>query len=201
MHTEAYNGIKEKLNSTGREYMDGYSSQDFTGLTDAERAEIADVLKLRAVRGDGVSLDALPHALGQKEFAAFIENLLSKPPVDDLAYAQILTAAMRYVPEHDLLRRLAELLKSGDVAARTWILNKLDISDFAEGWIDEYSKILGRLLFDERDRVLLISEIDFLLRIKKLMPKSAEFLIFAKRLQVPDKRERKRALSDLGLEI
>jgi hypothetical protein len=198
MHSPSYQNLQKKLNSTGREYMEGFSSSDFEGLTSSEWIEIVNSLKLRAEKHDGVSLDGLRCALKESDFLEFAKDLLARHADAGLFSAQLLTTIIRYSIAADMWHRLIVMLKDGDEASQRWILNNLPLEGLSEQWAREITSVLAEQIEKESDKAMLASRVGAFLLIKKYVPRSEEFIRLARQLQEVDRRDRKRTLEELG---
>src|SRR5258708_7028413 len=124
MHTVGYQRLIEMLNLTGREYLDGFSSGDFVGLSDTETYDISVVLNDRAKKGDAVALDGLKILLPSDKYLHLLEELVGAQPVGGLFYAQVVTSICEMRSDDQLWSRLVDCLVHGDTSAKRWVLSR-----------------------------------------------------------------------------
>jgi hypothetical protein len=199
MNTDAYLEVRQKMRQSGRAYFEGFSSRDFEGLSPQEREEIIGVLKERAASNDGVAFAALQELLSRDEILIFINDLLQRAvSLDRLFLAQIQVALFTRTANEQAWQSLLRILTTGDSVARHWILNKLKIESLCQQHIHQLSLLLPEMIIKERDVTLLISLIAQFLKIERFIPKSSEYIKYARRLQSPNPNERRAALIELG---
>jgi hypothetical protein len=196
MHTATYERLQKRLTLSGRDYLDGFSSLDFEGLTADEFEEIREVLAERARHGDGVSLDALQQILPIEDFCDFAERLLTDD-MDDLFAAQLVTSICKIRRSESDWSRVLKLLSHSDVSARRWLINWLPSILISDSQVSGLLRILAELIQKESDQSMLVGESVLLLLVKGFVPKSSQLVEYAKRLQSADRRERKKALVEL----
>jgi hypothetical protein len=197
MHTSGYNYLMEKLHASGREYLDGFSSDDFCGLSEAEAHEIRDVLVDRASRGDGVALDGLGKLLPKDNYLRFLEELIVTQEDGRLFYAQLTTSICRIRGDTDIWHRLVGCLERGDLATKRWVLGqiaRLSVPPHVHSMLTDAVKTIVQ---DEHNKVVLILASGVMLELCHIKPKTPSYIEFSRRLQSPDKRERRQALTDL----
>jgi hypothetical protein len=202
MSTDAYLRVRTKLQQTGREYLDGFSWHDFEGLSLQEYGEIVDSLKTRAAAGDGVSFAALEIVLSREELLEFAKDLLKLDACPtSLHHARLLTAIFGRTADEQVWRSLVNVLAQGDAAARLWALNNLQVENLSPQRMNELSVLLPKLINQERDEALLISLVADFLVTRRLVPKSSQYIQYAKRLRSPNLKERRAALMELGCKV
>jgi len=196
MQTAAYERLHKRLALSGRDYLEGFSSSDFEGLTTAELEEICEELTERTQNGDGVALDALRQILPLEDFYNFAERLLTEE-ANDLFAAQLVTSICEVRRGDSAWSRMLRLLGHSDVSARRWLINRLPSILIPDSQISGLLRILAELIQKESDQSMLVGESVLLLLVKGFAPKSSQLVEYASRLQSADRRERKQALFEL----
>jgi len=197
MHTSGYNNLIERLQSSGREYLDGFSSDDFRGLTEVEAHEIRDVLVDRATRGDGVALDGLGKLLPRDRYLHFLEELIVTQEAGRLFYAQLATAICKIRGGTDIWNRLLDCLERGDIATKRWVLGQIPSLSVPHDVHSVLIDAVNAIVQDERNKDALILASGVMLELCHIKPKTSMYIEFSRRLQSPDRRDRRQALTEL----
>lgn len=197
MHTSGYNNLIERLHSSGREYLDGFSSDDFRGLTETEAHEVRYALIDRASRGDGVALDGLDKLLPKDKYLHFLEELIATQEADRLFYAQLATSICKIRGGTDIWNRLIDCLKRGDTATKRWVLGQIPSLSIPPDVHSMLMDAVKAIVQDERNKAALILASGVMLELCHIKPKTSTYIEFSRRLQSPDTRDRCQALTEL----
>jgi hypothetical protein len=198
MSSSAYINIQRKLSLQGKEYFEGFDPQDFYGLSETERSDVVATLVARSRRGDGVSFRALAHILAPAEYIEFAESLLATWPKRDLFGSELATEVFNRTHKDSVLDTTLDLLRSGDVFGKQWILNNLSYDVLTATQSGRVVEALKNIVRTEKDSGLLLAAAVNLLSALGFTPRSAEFIRLAKILRDRNQVTRNRALDELA---
>jgi hypothetical protein len=197
MNTSGYNNFIEKLHSSGHEYLDGFSLEDFRGLSKAEVIEVRNILADRASRGDGVALDGLSKLLPRDRYLQFLEELIARQQVGRLFYAQLATSICGMRGDGNGWSQVIDCLEDGDIAAKRWVLGQIPSLPVPSDVLPRLMDAVKAIVQDERNKAVLILASGVMLEFSHVKPKTSMYIEFSKRLQSPDQRDRLQALAEL----
>lgn len=197
MHTNSYSRVIAKFKLVGREYMDGFSANDFIGLSPAERDEIKGMLIERAGRGDGVALSGLGEMIPEDEYLQFIVKLLANQDSRPSFCAKLLTEICRIQGGDDIWFRMLDCLGGGDPFAKSWILGEIRKLSIPPNMNSRLKMILHSVIKNDRVKHNLIMASGELLDIYGIKPGTEIYMSLAKRMFSQDPLVREHALTEL----
>lgn len=201
MHSKGYERVIEKLSVTGREYYDGFSSDDFNGLSESEITDVRNTFLERARGRDGVSLRALKFLLPKVEYVHLLEELRDAVGTIDLFVAQVATALREIRNDEDSWRHLIDCLERGDRFAKTWIFGQLEGLSVPPDARSRLLSVLKAMIPAERNEVLLLHASGAILQLCGVVPKTPVYIDISERLENSDPRVRVKALTRLDLHV
>lgn len=192
MHTEAFTAVVAKLNRGGRERLDGFLPSEFSGITDQERSELAEVF------AQDNDFQALSTLLSEAEFAELLRNCIGALERNSDGYVSALIWAGKVGAIDDALDRLVTCMCN----VSTWaagsalsFLGGLEIP--ADATTSYVEALVGMLNKKDATPVITLKASAELLRLKGVKAKSAEYIELSNRLQAKDRRVRGGALAEL----
>lgn len=198
MFSEAYYEVQEHFDTKGRGYYDGYPRHALARLDAQERAMVADQLRQRSASQDPIALVALGDLLPDAEFTEIAHALLQgevAPPFR----AYLLTLLAARGQQRETWNELLTLLQRADRVTQGFLLGKLDVLPLDGTQRRELAPILANLIRQVREGPVLLGAVVMLLKSRGMQPRSPSLITAAERLQAKDRREREKALSELGL--
>lgn len=193
MHTVAYENVLAKLKRGGRARLDGFFSDEFTGITPNERNELVDLFK---ADNDFPTLRLL---LPEDEFCELLRVAIKTLDVQTNGYVSALISAYGVGAIENSIERLVNSMGGLPPWPLGTALSFLSSVTIPSKVMRNYSNALFAILSGKNTTsASMLKASNEILKVKGYVPRSVEFMDMSSRLQAKDNRVRAAALADLA---
>ncbi|MCC7705580.1 hypothetical protein IGS59_25390 [Janthinobacterium sp. GW460P] len=193
MHTAVFESVLAKLKRGGRERLDGFALEEFSGITSSEWITLVEIFK----RDNDFS--ALSLLLSNDDFFELLRNKIYSQDANSNDYVSALIYAHKFGAIDDAVERLIMAIDGLPHWPLGTALSYLSLVPIPEVMVGIYLKSLfGIVISGEGDPVLLLKSAGEILRVKDYIPKTSDYVNMLARLRNPDKRIRLKAISEIS---
>lgn len=151
--SRGYKNILNHFHKKGREYADGFSEADFSGLSEDEERRVSDELEIRAAEGDTVAISGISYLDDSLALKTF-DRLLNTNDLKKSAVAQILFEAFEISKAEVYLKQLLSIVDGIDQREKWLPVQLLCNIDYGDEWSTDIEEMFIDLLRKETDSTL-----------------------------------------------